>query len=428
MMTSSIIIKYKSLIKNFIYTIQYISNILIWLLLKRKKALTNFSKNTILYVPCDPWTVWGSRGDEAMIYASMTLLNKKYNTVNFHFITSTEKGVTETEARGYKAIKVWQGKFPIYPISKVLRKLAPTKVIIIGADCMDGYYSPNVSFTLMATADLCQKYNIPYHVLGFSFNEHPSWKVKLAYLFCSSKIKFNLRDCISQQRFEHFTNKKATLVADMAFLLEPNPNFYDYKEYLQWCKQEKEKQKTIVGFNFHPMLKKNQSSEDVLKACYILADMIIQLLDSHENISFLFIPHDNRDKLSDTVVLPIITKQIKSKGYANRIKEITEVYHADQIKAIAKLCDIMICSRMHLAIGALSSGVPVMAATYQGKFHGLFKHYGLPNDLLLSPSKFISPLFISVFEKLFEEKNNLKKIITEKQPEINILSAKNIEG
>ena len=175
------------------------------------------------------------------------------------------------------------------------------------------------------------------------------------------------------------------------------------------------------------MLKKNQNIDEIQKACSTLADMIIQLLDSYPNLSFLFVPHDNRGKLSDTVVLPIIAQHLTKKGYAERIKEIKEVYHADQIKAMAGLCDIMVCSRMHLAIGALSSGVPVMAATYQGKFHGLFKHYGLPEDLLLSPSDFISPQFISVFEKLLKERRRLENIIKEKQLKITTLSTKNIE-
>lgn len=404
----------------------YIINIIIWLILKKKKPLSPTNQSTILYVPCDPWTVWGSRGDEAMIYSSMAILKKQYPTADFYFLTSTDNGIIETESRGFKAIKAWKGKYPILHISKVIRDFNPSKVIIIGADCMDGYYSSNVSFTLMAVANLCQRYNVPYHLLGFSFNESPSWKVKIAYFFCSPKVKFNIRDSFSQERFEHFTHKKSTLVADMAFLLKPNPNFSDFREYQQWCQEEKNKHQIIVGFNFHPMLKKNQSMKEVQKACFILADMIIQLLNTHKNISLLFIPHDNRGNLSDTIVLPIIAQKIKENGYTGAIKEIKKVYHADQIKAIAGLCDIMICSRMHLAIGALSSGVPIMAATYQGKFHGLFKHYQLPEDLLLSPSDFTTPQFISTFEKLYKNKKELQKIIQEKQSKINILSEKNI--
>lgn len=417
----------KSFVKEFIFTVRYLLNILILIYLKSKKISTNTKNSTIIYIPCDPWSVWGSRGDEAMIYSSIALLKEKYTTAKFYFITSTNKGITETEIRGYNAIKAWKGKYPIYQISKVIRELAPIKVIIIGADCMDGYYSPDVSFTLMATANLCQIYNIPYNLLGFSFNENPSWKIKLAYFFCSSSVKFNLRDYYSQQRFEHFTHKKSTLVADMAFLLKPNSNFIDFNEYQHWCQKEKDKQKTIVGFNFHPMLKKFQSVEDINKACFNLAEMLIQLLETHKNLSILLIPHDNRGKLSDTVVLPLIAKQIRERGHANDIKEIKLVYHADQIKAIASLCDIMICSRMHLAIGALSSGVPIMAATYQGKFHGLFKHYELPETLLLSPTDFITPQFISTFNYLLSNKNLFVKTIERRQADINQLSIKNLE-
>lgn len=421
------IIKLKSFIIGIISTMQYCYNILIWLYLKRKKIFTKSSNSTILYIPCDPWSVWGSRGDEAMIYSSIALLKKTYSTAKFCFITSTDKGVLETQTRGFNAIKAWEGKYPIYQIAKVIREIKPIKVIIIGADCMDGYYSPDVSFTLMAVADLCQNYNISYNILGFSFNENPSWKIKFAYTFCSPSVRFNLRDYYSQQRFEYFTHKKSTLVSDMAFLLEPDKNFLDFKEYQEWCEKKKEKQHIIVGFNFHPMLKKSQSTEEIKTACFNLAEMLIQLIDSYKNLSILLIPHDNRGKISDTVVLPIIAEQIRDRGYADYIKEIKSVYHASQIKALASLCDIMICSRMHLAIGALSLGVPVMAATYQGKFHGLFKHYGLPENLLLSPSDFITEQFVSTFEYLFNNKCLLKNTLKSKQIYINRLSLKNIE-
>ena len=368
----------------------------------------------------------GSRGDEAMIYSSLKIIEEKYNINNFYFITATEKAQKELDDKGYKGMYAWKGLFPFFHIYKIIMLLKPSHIIIIGADCMDGYYNMNVSFLLMAIASLCQKQSISYNLLGFSFNSKPSFILKLCYRFCSDKVIFNIRDYYSLQSFKKFTSKKARLVADMAFLLEPNPNFEEYKIYQDWSQEQKKLNKIIVGFNFHPMLKKKQKMNEIKNACTKLADMLIQILQTHKNCSFMLIPHDNRDKLSDTVVLPIIANLIRAHGYEQRILEIKDVYHADQIKAIVKFCDVTICSRMHLAIAALSSNIPVMAATYQDKFQGLFKHYDLSPSLLLSPSEFLSPKFIITFEQLLTNRIKIMEALMKKQEYIRSLSALNI--
>jgi polysaccharide pyruvyl transferase WcaK-like protein len=44
----------------------------------------------------------------------------------------------------------------------------------------------------------------------------------------------------------------------------------------------------------------------------------------------------------------------------------------------------VVTGRMHLAIGSLGAGVPVMCIVYQGKFEGLMSHFDLPSDALIS--------------------------------------------
>lgn len=406
--------------------IKYIGNIFYWLYIKKDFHLKMSNNHSVLYIPCDPRTIWGSRGDEAMILSSMNLLRKYYNAEKFYFIASDSLGINETRKRGHEAILAWKGFFPIYHIVKAIKQLNPSKVIIIGADCMDGYYSPLASMIFTAIADICQCHHIPYNILGFSFNEAPSWWLKQAYSICSKDVKFNIRDFYSQERFTKFTHKPSTLVADMAVLLEPKSNFEDYYYYCNWVNKRKDRKQVVVGFNFHPMLKKKQTETEIKKACEVLSDMISKFLKQNGNISFMLIPHDNRDEVSDTSVLSYISEKITDNGYGERIIYLKEVYHADQIKSLARLCDVIICSRMHLAIGALSSGVPVMAATYQGKFHGLFKHYDLPESLLLTPDEFLTPKFISSLSFLLDCKHELSMKIQEKQSEVNNLSLKNI--
>ena len=411
---------------NIINLISFLGNFIMWCILQKRKFQFISTDKKVLYIPCDPRNVWGSRGDEAMIYSSLKILKRKCNIDNFYFITATEKVQKELDYKGYKGIYAWKGLFPIYHVYKAIVVLKPSHIVIIGADCMDGYYNINVSFILMAIASLCQKNGVSYNLLGFSFNSKPSFLLKLCYHFCSPEVVFNIRDYYSLQSFKKFTSKRVRLVADMAFLLDSNSNFEEYKIYHDWSEQQKQKNKIIVGFNFHPMLKKKQDINDIKRACMNLANMLIQILQMHDNCSFIFIPHDNRGKLSDTIVLPIIANIIKTHGYGQRILEIKNVYHADQIKAIVKFCDIAICSRMHLAIAALSSNIPIMAATYQDKFQGLFKHYDLSPDLLLSPSDFLSPQFIITFEQLLINRTKIMEKLMKRQKYIKSLSALNI--
>src|SRR5574344_391976 len=59
------------------------------------------------------------------------------------------------------------------------------------------------------------------------------------------------------------------------------------------------------------------------------------------------------------------------------------VLSAPELKALCGHLDCLFTSRMHLAIAALGRGKPVAAFAYQGKFTGLFRHFDLPEDLIL---------------------------------------------
>jgi polysaccharide pyruvyl transferase WcaK-like protein len=73
---------------------------------------------------------------------------------------------------------------------------------------------------------------------------------------------------------------------------------------------------------------------------------------------------------------------------------------------------------MHLAIAALGMNVPVMAATYQGKFEGLFHHFGLDDKYLLTPDRFLSQEMIDTFSMFVEELPILSQQVAEKMPEV----------
>ena len=68
---------------------------------------------------------------------------------------------------------------------------------------------------------------------------------------------------------------------------------------------------------------------------------------------------------------------------------VEEVLNADEIKHVISRCDGLIAGRMHISIGALGMGVPVLGLAYQGKFQGLWQHFNLQESLCLAPSLII---------------------------------------
>ena len=113
--------------------------------------------------------------------------------------------------------------------------------------------------------------------------------------------------------------------------------------------------------------------------------------------------------------------------YGERLYYDKFVYRASQLKGLCGLFDALISSRMHLAIAALGREVPVMAATYQGKFEGLFLHFGLPEDFLMSPESFCSDKFQEVFDKFYDNLPILHQTIKRELHKVISLSLRNFE-
>lgn len=125
-------------------------------------------------------------------------------------------------------------------------------------------------------------------------------------------------------------------------------------------------------------------------------------------------------------MLEVIYSYLHQKQLQDRVYYDAEVYRAPQLKAICSLIDGLISSRMHLAIAALGQGKSVMAASYQGKFEGLFQHFRLPDTYLLNPDVFISDAMIPVFYSYLDHLRELTSQVKKMLPSVVQLSQKNL--
>lgn len=385
----------------------------------------NNSHNLVI-IPCDPETVGGSRGDEAMIMAVMQYYKRRDTSVRIFIVVTDQDGIDYVERIGGEAICSWNGSYPLKRIYDSVLSVHPHEIVILGADCMDGYYSPFLSLLLLALYDLFKGVGVETYLLGFSFNLHPSSLILKAFRSIRENLIFHLRDSVSLERFKQKTSLSCELVADAAFLLQPDYNFPEFSEFQEIVCKQRMAGKQIIGFNFHPMLKNKQSPSEIMSYTSSLAQYLVKILDKHQNIFLLLIPHDARSRLSDTLVLDIVDEYLSKEGYGCRYYYNKKVFSAPQLKALCSLLDGLISSRMHLAIAALGQRKPVMAATYQGKFEGLFRHFDLDENLLLSPEQFISDHFITVFDLFLSNLENIRTKIELKLPDVQKLSEKNL--
>ena len=386
----------------------------------------------LVIVPCDPWSVGGSRGDEAMLTSVIHSYRQKYPEIPIHIVCAEEglKYVRNLPIKGIAPIPSWNGNYSTRQVYESILAVNPTDVVLLGADCMDGFYSPTLSLELLSLHDLCSKtQNLRSRLLGFSFNEKPSWLMVQAFRSLTPDTRILIRDDVSYSRYLKRVNRPARLVADAAFMLQPEAGFPLYDEISQWVDLQRSEGKTIIGLNFHPMLRAYSGPEDIKSDALLFAKNVEKILTKHNDLCFVFIPHDGRSRLTDNLMLSTMYDYLKgSMTGDSRVFYSPDVPRAPQLKAICGLLDGLISSRMHLAIAALGMGVPVMAATYQGKFEGLFHHFDLDETFLLDPKRFLSDEMVSVFDTFIAKLPELKQLISDRLPSVQDLSNANLRN
>ncbi len=338
----------------------------------------------ILLVPCDPWSVFGSKGDEAMIDAVLAGAKKKSDRIEVAFITADELGSQAVRARGMTALEAWRGRNALCSIVKAAMDFGPQYVFILGADVMDGYYSPATSLMLLATADVLHLRQIKVSLLGFSFNQKAAPVMGRYFRTAANHgLRFNLRDPYSFERFCRITGCPARLVADTAFMLSADQGTEQYQNAQQWCQMQRSIGNTVLGINLHPMLIAHASAAVIAGHVQVLTQVLERLMSSRR-VACLLIAHDSRETVGDNISLQPLYDKLRQNNPQN-VYFRPEVLTASQTKAVASLLDGLLSSRMHLAIAALSSGVPICVFSYQDKFAGLIKHFELPDNLVMPP-------------------------------------------
>jgi len=140
--------------------------------------------------------------------------------------------------------------------------------------------------------------------------------------------------------------------------------------------------------------------ESFKKAAERIAKTLDKLIENF-NAFIIFLPHciEPYYLRDDRLIAKIIYNKIKIK---DRVKIITKEYSAEELKGIISRLDLLITSRVHASISALSAGIPACVITHPSdrRAYGLLK--------VLAQDKWIFDVRNISTEHLF---NHLKELI-----------------
>ena len=389
---------------------------------KREKPLPR-TGNRLLLVPCDPWTLMGSKGDEAMITAVVVEMRALHPDLEVSILAVKDRQINAPAIGPMQVITGWDGDFKAVLSAAIA--LQPTHVVVIGADVLDGYYSPLTAAKMLCLGQVCCATGAKGCTTGFSFNKTPNPLLGRHFLNASrAGLVINLRDPVSLRRFQAAVATPAQLVADVAFLLEPPDTESDLVQQAHaWADAQRTAHRKVLGFNIHPMLLRHASPADI-QSWIAAATAGLHTILASQDISVLLIPHDIRDGDGDNVCLAPVAKQFEGHPF---VLHLAGQPSAAELKAVAGGCDMVVSARMHLTIAALGMGKPVACVTYQDKFQGLLEHFSYPTDLMLSPTQLVEDgRLATMMSALIARTPELTSQVVNRLPAVKALAAANI--
>lgn len=362
-------------------------------ILDRVTGATGRRTGALIYPPSGP----GSLGDEAMANGvAETLRSMGVSPVKLF----ARRGVVEWPT--IPGVERYERE-PASPVSALITLLKLFRryryVFVVGADCIDGHYAVQNSVRLLTVVDAAARAGCVSTLLGCSLSDSPHPEAREALKRISHNARICARDSISQDRIASVTQRTPLLVADAAFLVEPCPLPSRLDPLLRWLDTQHTQNRVVLGVNFNHQVFPHdapQSTIDRLVDSYIVA--LRSLASADPGTSILLIPHDFRGPNTDPTYAARIQQALEAE-LGDRLMTVPGRCVPGEIAAIIDHVDAVFSARMHLAILAFNRGKPVACVRYQGKFIGLFKHFGL-DDLYLNGEEASDPIRL---EKLLRD-------------------------
>lgn len=283
---------------------------------------------------------------------------------------------------------------------------------ILGADNLTPSYGTAGTSFKCRTLRHANAYDIPTGILGFSLNEGIlNSPLKKDFVSLLPETQFKLRDPDSYEVANRFLpSENLYQVSDLAFLCPYDKN--EDTQYLNWISERRKEAKVIGGICPNWM----QAHKVGVEAYINQFVLVFEKLHHEKNVSYVLLYHDIRGEMNDRDLSEEINLRLKKKNIDCFFK--SDIKNGLELKSYLEFIDFTISARMHFGISGYSFAKPMFGISYEDKFSGLQKLFGVdPKKSLISymdMTKFYEVLetFIDHLPQFSETtKGNLSKVM-----------------
>lgn len=315
-------------------------------------------------------SVEGSRGDAAMMEVLLTELRRSYSGRSVLLCyRRTERHSDLVRQFGVEVESLERLARNPLRFRQLLNRTHTFR--LIGADIVDGFYSPLTSILRLSAAQAFAYAGCDARIISFSFCATPAPSVAELWRRLPVSLGLLVRDPESQRRLSALLGREVEQAADLAFLLESDNA--GTEEHLHWIARQQARGQIVVGIGVNALLLEGSGR-------LALARVLSHLATRDPWLSLLLVSHDFRAKSSDLLAARDTLSHMRPE-LLERVSVIEREYGPRQLKAIAKRLDAVVSGRMHFSIAALSQGVPAFCFRYQGKVEGLLELVGFAREL-----------------------------------------------
>ncbi|QEO14167.1 hypothetical protein FLP10_06850 [Agromyces intestinalis] len=253
---------------------------------------------------------------------------------------------------------------------------------VIGADVMDGRYSPRGSVRRATLAEAAVRAGVPSRILGFSWNAHPHRRARAALRRAGAAGVVSLvRDPVSAARARIDDIPGVVDTADLVFAArDVDPGAAT----------------RLLGPEDGPVVLVNASAlvgrdhdqvgeyRRIVNALRAGGDRV------------LLVPHVSRPSSDDVAACRAVFEAV---GDDPGVGLVDRLLTPAEIRGLAARARLVVTGRMHLAIMALRAGVPAITLATQGKVEGLMRLVGVP-ELCVEPGPDLGERVLAVARRL----------------------------
>jgi polysaccharide pyruvyl transferase WcaK-like protein len=303
-------------------------------------------------------------GDNAILFAIIELVRKKFGYINIYALVADEKFVKDNY-HVTDAVSISEFHKP-EKLPKILRFLREADAFIyVGGDTIGG------NFRSMLLAGMAVFLGIPIVFCGCGVlpTKYKLMKSFVKIILENARL-ITVRDEYSERLIREYycvTKPPVYVTADLAFLLQPptrNSNIVsnDVK----------------IGINvasYDPMYYFYSSREHHNNALKIITNVCNFLAEKY-NVTLIFFPTDKVDYE--------ILKKVANIVGSKKVIVVEQLLKPKDLMTLLSQLNLVVAFRLHALIFAMSVGVPVIAVSYAPKIEALFSSMG--------QSKYVIPI------------------------------------